>query len=96
VESEVAKMPTEYHLSQNYPNPFNPVTQIDFSIPKEGETTLKVYDVRGREVATLMDEKLNAGHYTVHFDAATLPSGTYIYTLKSRDHVVTKKLMLMK
>jgi DNA-binding beta-propeller fold protein YncE len=85
-----------YTLSQNYPNPFNPTTKIQFSVGKQGLTTLKVYDMLGREVATLINETLSMGTYNVEFDASNLPSGTYIYELRSGDRRLTEKMTLMK
>jgi|GEM_PF-1109538 len=96
VETLGSELPIEYALSQNYPNPFNPSTTIHFSIAKKGYTTLTVYDMLGREVATLVNKNLTVGRYTVHFDATRLSSGTYIYKLKSGKRVMTKKLTLMK
>jgi photosystem II stability/assembly factor-like uncharacterized protein len=88
--------PTSYNLSQNYPNPFNPVTKINFDIPKQGLVTLKIYDVLGRLVTTLVDEVKNAGSYSVDFNAEKLSSGTYFYKLESGDFVTTKKMTLIK
>ncbi|GEM_PF-2614914 len=88
--------PSSFLLSQNYPNPFNPSTQITFSIPTLGFTLLKVYDVLGREVATLVNETLNAGSYTRNFTAEGLASGVYIYRLQSGDFVQARKLVLQK
>ncbi len=85
-----------YTLSQNYPNPFNPTTKIQFSVGKQGLTTLKVYDMLGREVATLINETLSMGTYNVEFDASNLPSGTYIYELRSGNRTLTEKMTLMK
>jgi len=85
-----------YTLSQNYPNPFNPSTEIRFNVPKAGFTTLKVYDILGRTVATLVNENMNPGTFTVTLDGTNLASGTYIYTLTSGDARITKKMMLLK
>jgi hypothetical protein len=85
-----------YSLSQNYPNPFNPVTEIRFSIGKPGLTTVKVYNLLGAEVATLVNEYLPAGERKVMFDAARLPSGTYIYELRANSVRLTKKMTVMK
>jgi Secretion system C-terminal sorting domain len=85
-----------YSLSQNYPNPFNPTTEIRFSIAKAGLTTVKVYNVIGAEVATLVNEYLPAGDHKVTFDAARLPSGTYIYEMRSNSVRLTKKMTVMK
>jgi agmatine deiminase len=92
-ESEQVK---EYSLYQNYPNPFNPTTSIKFSIPKSGFTTLKVYDVMGREVASLVNSKLGAGNYNADFNGANLSSGVYFYKLVSGDFKAVKKLTLIK
>jgi len=89
-------VPQEYVLSQNYPNPFNPSTSINFSIPKSGITTLKVFNILGQEVATLINKNLTAGSYTVDFDARDLSSGMYIYTIQNGDFEVSKKMMLLK
>ena len=96
-------------LSQNYPNPFNPSTKIQFSIPtspvssllvkgrtKEGLVTLKVYDVLGNEIITIVNEEKTAGEYAVEFNATGLPSGIYFYTLRAGSFVETKKMTLMK
>ncbi|HRR19497.1 MAG TPA: T9SS type A sorting domain-containing protein [Ignavibacteriales bacterium] len=85
-----------YMLGQNYPNPFNPTTKIGFTIPKAGHVTLKVYNMLGQEVATLVDKYMNAGTDIVNFNATNLPSGTYIYQLKSGSVTITKKMMLVK
>ncbi len=89
-------VPTAYALSQNYPNPFNPTTTINFAIPKSGMVTLKVYDILGQEVATLLNEYKEASAYNVTFDASKLTSGMYIYTITSGEFVSTKKMMLVK
>lgn len=86
----------DYHLTQNYPNPFNPVTKIEYNIIKSGFVTLKVYDVLGREVASLINQVQTAGAKEVEFNASSLPSGIYFYTLKAGDFTDTKKMMLVK
>ena len=96
VEQDKNVIPTGYTLSQNYPNPFNPSTQIRFTITQTGMTSLKVYDVMGREVATLVDESMSPGAYTVKFDASHLSSGTYMYVLTSGSARLTNKMMLVK
>ncbi len=85
-----------YSLSQNFPNPFNPTTNIKFSIPKNAQTYLKVYDVLGNEVSTYFNEVLNAGTYNVLFEAQNLSSGIYYYKLVSGDFTETKRMMLVK
>jgi hypothetical protein len=89
-------IPDNYSLEQNYPNPFNPSTDIKFSIPKQGFTTLVVYNILGEVAATLVNQELNAGIYYYNFNAADLPSGVYIYRLTVNDFSETKKLMLLK
>jgi photosystem II stability/assembly factor-like uncharacterized protein len=96
VERTSTEIPTSYHLSQNYPNPFNPSTTISFSIPNSDFVTLKVYDVLGREVATLVNENLTAGSYSYNFDASNLTSGVYLYKLQAGKYNEMKKLVLTK
>ena len=98
-----SEFPDEYSLSQNYPNPFNPSTTIKYSIPVETRrgvspqnTILKIYDILGREVATLVNQNQKAGNYEIQFDASHLTSGIYLYKLQSGNFVATKKLMLLK
>jgi len=95
-EKDPVNIPEGYSLSQNYPNPFNPTTEIKFSIARTGLTTIKVYNVLGREVATLLNDNLFAGHHSIRFDASDLPSGTYIYELRSSGVRLTQKMVLMK
>jgi len=85
-----------YNLSQNYPNPFNPNTIIRWQQPETGLATLKIYDVLGREVTTLVNEELSAGEYKVEFNGNGLTSGIYFYKLKSGSFVETKKMILLK
>jgi hypothetical protein len=91
-----SKVIREFKLSQNYPNPFNPTTTIEFSLNSTQEVSLKVFDVLGREVATLVNERRAAGSYRVNFDASTLSSGTYFYRLQAGDVMESKKMMLVK
>jgi hypothetical protein len=86
----------KFKLFDNYPNPFNPTTKISWQSPVNGQQTLKVYDVLGREVATLVDEYREAGSYEVEFDATNLPSGMYIYRLQSGNYSDVKKMILSK
>ena len=90
------KQPVSFSLSQNYPNPFNPVTIIKYQIPELGLITLKVYDVLGSEIATLVNEEQPIGNYTVEFDATELSSGIYFYRIQAGSFVETKKMMLLK
>jgi hypothetical protein len=96
VQPDQGIVPTGFTLSQNYPNPFNPSTEIKFQITKPGMTTLRVYDVMGREVSTLVNETMAAGSYTVKFDASHLSSGTYLYILTSGGNTLTNKMVLIK
>jgi len=89
-------MPAEFELSQNYPNPFNPTTKINFSIPSQGNYSLRVYNVLGMEVTTLINGDVNAGNHQVTFDASSLSSGIYFYTLTGNNVNITKKMVLMK
>ena len=88
--------PFTYALSQNYPNPFNPSTTIKYSVPKAQLVTLKVYNVLGQEVATLINREQVAGNYKYNFNASQLSSGIYFYTLKAGNFVSTKKMILLK
>ncbi|MBK9098681.1 MAG: T9SS type A sorting domain-containing protein [bacterium] len=89
-------LPTEYALEQNYPNPFNPSTVISYQLPINGDVTLKVYDILGNEIATLVNEYKPAERYEVEFTAAALPSGVYFYQLKAGNFIETKKMLLLK
>ena len=88
--------PNKYSLYQNYPNPFNPTTSINFSVPKSGLVKIKVYDLLGREVATLVNENKPAGNYHMQFNASKLVSGVYFYRMESGSYTQTKKLLLLK
>jgi hypothetical protein len=90
------EMISDYSLEQNYPNPFNPSTKISYSIKEEGLVTLKVYDVLGKEVATLVNEHRPAGNYEVEFNASQLPSGMYIYKIQAGSFTDVKKMILTK
>ncbi len=88
--------PNSFSLAQNYPNPFNPTTTINYSIPESNIVTIKVYDVLGTEITTLVNGFKNPGSYEISFDASKLSSGTYFYELKSGSFAETKKLLLIK
>jgi len=81
---------------QNYPNPFNPSTKISYQIPTKNLVTLKVYDILGREVATLVNAQQNAGQYVATFDGSRLASGVYFYRIQAGTYINTKKLLLLK
>ncbi|MBI5403217.1 MAG: T9SS type A sorting domain-containing protein [Ignavibacteriae bacterium] len=91
-----SNVPGEYRLDQNYPNPFNPSTKINFAITKPGFVSLRVYDITGKEIINLVNEKLQTGTYSYDFNATNLSSGIYFYTLKSDNFVSTKKMVLVK
>ncbi len=93
---ELNSITHSYSLSQNYPNPFNPSTVINYSIPKSGLVTIKIYDVLGREVTTLVNEQKSAGNYFVQFSGSHLSSGIYFYRLTAGSFTQTKKLVLLK
>ncbi len=87
---------SSFLLEQNYPNPFNPSTVINFSLPLQSIVLLKIYDMLGREIVTLINEIKNAGYHTVTFDAAALPSGVYFYRLQTGSYIQSKKMLLLK
>jgi len=89
-------IPDSYQLSQNYPNPFNPSTKINFTIPVNGQVSLKVYDILGKEVMSLVNDIMSAGKHEITFNGSNLNSGTYFYRLQSGNFVETKKMLLVK
>jgi len=89
-------VPNVYSLDQNYPNPFNPETMIRFSIPEQGLVTLKVYNLLGEEVTTLINKEMTSGSYEVDFNGTNLSSGIYLYTITANNYVATKKMILLK
>lgn len=96
VKETASNMPSRFELEQNYPNPFNPTTVIAYQLPALSHVTLKVYDVLGREVATLVDGKENAGDYNITFNASRLSSGVYFYQLNTGNENFVKKMLLLK
>ena len=86
----------EFSLSNNYPNPFNPTTTISYDLPQDGCVSIKIYDALGREVRTLVNEAKEKGSYKAYFNASSLPSGLYFYTMKAGNYTSTKKMMLVK
>jgi hypothetical protein len=95
-EEEANLTPTEYGLDQNYPNPFNPATTINYQLPEKNYVSLKVYDILGNLVTSLVEQEMDAGYYTVNWNASQLASGIYIYRIISGTYVSTKKMILMK
>ena len=96
VEEGLGSVPAAYGLEQNYPNPFNPTTAVRYQLPVVSEVKLVVYDVLGREVTVLVNERRNAGVHEVKFDAAGLSSGMYVYRLRAGEYVATKRMTLTK
>ncbi|MEZ4690989.1 MAG: T9SS type A sorting domain-containing protein [Ignavibacteria bacterium] len=98
--SNNTELPEKFNLNQNFPNPFNPVTSIDFEIPFTGETELTVFDINGKTVDVLVNESKPAGKYSITFNASNLPSGVYLYKLKTesggRSYEAVKKMTLVK
>jgi hypothetical protein len=95
-QSDKSKFPTQFMLKQNYPNPFNPNTNIEFQIPKTEFVTLKIYNLLGQEVATLVSDKLAAGKYKCTWNASGISSGVYIFQLIAGEFEKTRKLILMR
>jgi hypothetical protein len=91
-----SEIPKEFSLSQNYPNPFNPMTKIKFSVPNSSNVNITVFDVLGRHITTLVNEKLNAGTYETEWNANSMPGGVYFYRIETEDFSETKKMILVK
>ncbi|MBK6507075.1 MAG: T9SS type A sorting domain-containing protein [Ignavibacteria bacterium] len=89
-------VPVKFELSQNYPNPFNPSTKINYDLPYDGIVSIKIVDISGREVSTLVNEFQPAGYYSIDFNAINLSSGIFFYTLTTKNDVETRKMLLMK
>ncbi len=94
--AETRELPREFFLSQNYPNPFNPSTKISYSVSKQGLVTVRIFDVIGRELATLVDERKQAGTYTVEWNASGFSSGMYFYRIIAGEFVETKRMLLIR
>jgi hypothetical protein len=96
LDVELGNNPLNFELAQNYPNPFNPITTIKYQIPEPAFITIKVYDVLGNEMATLINDEKTAGSYGIEFDGYLLPSGVYYYRITAGDFSQTKKMILLK
>lgn len=96
VSQNISDIPKNYGISQNYPNPFNPTTVINYQLPVSSVVTLKVYDILGREIATLVNAKITAGYHSASFNGEHLSSGIYFYRLQADSYIQTKKLILLK
>lgn len=95
VEGE-EELPLQYKLEQNYPNPFNPSTLIKFAVPERSKVLIKIYNITGEEIETLVNEEKDRGWYEIKFNKAGLSSGIYIYRMQAGSYVSTKKMMLVK
>jgi len=93
---QALEIPRQFGLKQNYPNPFNPSTTIKYELPKSSLVTLTVYDLLGREVSVLVNERRDAGVHEVKFEGSSLASGVYFYRLQAGDFVQSRKLMILK
>ena len=91
-----SEIPTEYNLAQNFPNPFNPSTIISYQLPERGNVDISIYDILGNLITKLVDREMEAGYHNVSWNAKNLSNGVYFYTIRSRDFVSTKKLLLLK
>jgi len=91
-----AQVPQSFKLYQNYPNPFNPSSKIRFDVPKDGEVTIRIYDILGREIATLSSGKWTAGIHEVVWNAQNIPSGVYLVRMTAENYVSVMKLILAK
>jgi hypothetical protein len=96
VKQSSFQLPERFSLSQNYPNPFNPSTTIEYNIPQQSQVTVKIFDLLGREVASLVNEKKDAGRYSVQWNAKDVSSGIYFYKLTSGNFIETKKMLVVK
>jgi hypothetical protein len=96
VDDENTLIPFDFDLFQNYPNPFNPTTTIKYSLAEGSFVSIKVYDILGRLIVTLVNEERPIGYHQVQFNAVSLASGTYFYRMEAGDHVFVKKLIVLK
>jgi hypothetical protein len=96
VEDNLNNLPTDYALSQNYPNPFNPSTIISYSLPTENKVTVKIYNLLGQEIKTIVDRTESAGDHQITFNAGNLPSGIYLYRIQAGEFIQTRKMVLLK
>ncbi|MBN2601728.1 MAG: T9SS type A sorting domain-containing protein, partial [Candidatus Marinimicrobia bacterium] len=96
IDDDLAVLPKKFSLSQNYPNPFNPTTVIQYEVPRPSEVIIKLYDILGREVMTMVNKEQAAGRYSLTLDANRLASGIYFYTMQADNFMQTKKMILLK
>jgi len=95
-EEEIDEIPTDYKLTNNFPNPFNPNTKIKYSIPQSSNVVIKVFDMLGNEIETLVDEQKPTGTYEITWYAENLPSGVYFYKIQTKKFIETKKMVLLR
>ncbi|HKL16360.1 MAG TPA: T9SS type A sorting domain-containing protein, partial [Balneolaceae bacterium] len=95
-EEIISGLPDSFELFQNYPNPFNPSTTINFALPEQSDVTIRIYDVMGRQIATLLNENRPAGYHNIVWDAGSVASGTYFYRIQAGSFLSVKKLTLVK
>ena len=96
IRKNLGNPPEKFKLRQNYPNPFNPTTMINFQLSMSDHVVLKIFDILGREITTLVNQQLSAGEYEVSWNATDLPSGIYYCQLQAGDYQAVKKMILMK
>ena len=96
ISSHNGDIPKDYALYQNFPNPFNPATVLAYDIPKESYVTIRVYDISGKEVKTIVNESKKVGAYTITFNASSLSSGVYFYKLTAGSYTAVRKLLLVR
>ena len=95
-EELIVEKPTDYHISNNYPNPFNPSTKIKYSLPQTSNVVIKVFDILGNEIETLVNEEKQTGTYEITWYTENLPSGIYFYRIQAGNFIETKKMLLLK
>ena len=96
VEDDQTIIPTVFKLEQNYPNPFNPSTKIKFAVPEKSNVVIKIYDILGSEIVTLVNEEMDAGWYQRSFNANGISSGVYLFRMEAGNYVNTKKMILLR
>ena len=95
-DPKINQQPQQFELNQNYPNPFNPITRIEYSVPKSGYITLKVYNILGQEIASLYEGFQSSGNYTIAFNGSEFSSGVYLYQMKAHNFSDIKRMLLLK
>ena len=96
VAGMVGFLPDKFALHQNYPNPFNPITTIQYELPQRSEVEITIFDLLGKKVTTLVTETQEAGYKSIQWNATTVPSGMYLYQIRAREFVQTRKMVVLK